>query len=170
MKLTQNEIQVRSIDVSNFHEVQTIYQHGLDTRNATFETNIPTWEKWDASHLTHSRIGIYYQDKMVGWGSLTKVSDRCVYEGVAEISVYIHKDFWGRGIGTIVMNQLIEESERNGIWSLMSGVFPENESSIQLHLKHNFRIIGTRERIAKLDNQWRNTVLLQRRSDVVGVD
>jgi len=169
MKLSESEIKYVVITEENYPEVQLIYSHGLDTRNATFETTVPDWKKWDQSHLQHGRIGILKDYRMVGWGALTKVSDRCVYDGVAEISVYVHNNFWGKGVGNIIMKKLIDESEANGIWSLMSGVFPENNSSIQLHLKHGFRIIGTRERIAQLDGVWRDTVLLQRRSEKVGV-
>lgn len=169
MNLSETEIEYVVITEQNYPQVQLIYSHGLETRNATFETSVPDWQKWDHSHLQHSRIAIMKEDVMLGWGALTKVSDRCVYEGVAEISVYIHKDFWGQGVGTMIMQKLISESETNGIWSLMSGVFPENKNSIQLHLKEGFRIIGTRERIAQLDGIWRDTVLLQRRSEKIGI-
>lgn len=169
-KIQIAEIRFIPITEEDFPEVQEIYAQGIQTGNATFETTLPDWQKWDSSHLKQARIAVVFENRIIGWGALSRVSDRCVYEGVAEISVYIHTDFQGRGIGTLIMKQLIEESERAGIWSLMSGVFPENEVSIHIHLKEGFRIVGTREKIAKLHGVWRDTVLLQRRSTRVGID
>jgi L-amino acid N-acyltransferase YncA len=169
-KILEHEISFDTIGEANFSEVQMIYEQGLRTRNATFESTVPDWSKWNQSHLSHSRIAVMYQNQMIGWGSLSAISERCVYAGVAEISVYVHADYWERGIGSIIMQKLIDESEKNGIWSLMSGVFPENEASIRIHLKEGFRIVGTREKIGKLDDVWRDTILLQRRSKIVGID
>ncbi len=169
-KIVVEDIEFVPVNEENFSEVQHIYAQGLETRNATFETTVPNWEKWNRSHTLHSRLATIHNGKMIGWGALSPVSDRCVYEGVAEISVYIHEDYRNRGVGKIIIQKLINESEQNGIWSLMSGVFPENEASIHIHVLEGFRIVGTREKIAKLDDIWRDTVLLQRRSKIVGSD
>jgi phosphinothricin acetyltransferase len=108
--------------------------------------------------------------QIIGWAALSNVSNRCVYSGVAEISIYVDPAFQGKGVGDKLMKALIAESESNGLWTLQAGIFPENVKSIQLHLRNGFRIIGTRERIGKMDGAWRDTVLLERRSDRVGVD
>ncbi|MBK7762501.1 MAG: N-acetyltransferase [Bacteroidetes bacterium] len=167
---TQSNIQLDTIRVENYKDVQTIYQQGIDTRNATFETSVPDWQKWNDSHLSTCRLTAYINHKMVGWAALSKVSDRCVYQGVAEVSIYIHQDYRGKGIADILMHHLIIESENSGIWSLMAAIFPENISSKNLHLKHGFQEIGIREKIAKLDGIWRDTLLMQRRSKLIGID
>lgn len=167
---TQSNIQLDTIRVENYKDVQTIYQQGIDTRNATFETSVPDWQKWNDSHLSTCRLTAYINHQMVGWAALSKVSDRCVYQGVAEVSIYIHQDYRGKGIADILMHHLIIESENSGIWSLMAAIFPENISSKNLHLKHGFREIGIREKIAKLDGIWRDTLLMQRRSKLIGID
>lgn len=159
-----------AINQANFPGVQLIYAQGIATGNATFETAVPDWHKWDASHLVHSRIAVMIQDQMAGWGALSPVSERCVYAGVAEVSVYVHEAFQQMGIGSIILQQLIESSEANGCWSLMAGIFPENEASLHLHEKFGFRVVGTREKIGNMQGRWRDTVLLQRRSLVVGID
>lgn len=137
---------------------------GIETKNATFNTVIPTWEEWDKSHLQHSRLVIETDDKIVGWIALSPVSSRCNYNGVAEVSVYIHPDFSRLGFASELMEKMISESENNGIWTLQSSVFPENESSIKLHEKFGFREVGYREKISKMDGIWRDTILLERRS------
>ena len=159
----------RSIDASNFHEVAAIYKSGLDTGNATFETQVPTYESWDKSHLPFGRITAYEGNQMLGWAALSKVSDRCVYGGVAEVSIYIAPESQGKGVGHILLQQLIEQSEQNGIWTLQCGIMRENEASIQLHLKCGFRLIGYREKVGKLGEVWRDNVIMERRSTVVGV-
>lgn len=150
--------------------IQHIYYSGIATRNATFETKAPEWDVWDQSHRKDCRLVATIDDRIAGWAALSNVSGRCVYAGVAEVSIYIDESYRGMGVGNQLMRQLIAESERNGIWTLQAGIFPENKASIALHLKHGFRILGTREKIGKMDGIWRDTVLLERRSKVVGVD
>jgi phosphinothricin acetyltransferase len=137
---------------------------GIETRNATFETEVPSWEDWDSKHLLHSRFVYIENDIVLGWAALSSVSVRQVYKGVAEISIYIDTDFNGKGIGSQLMEKVIQSSEENGIWTLNSSVFPENIATLKLHEKFGFRIIGFKEKVATLDGKWRNTVLLERRS------
>lgn len=148
--------------------VLEIYQMGLDTRNATFETIVPTWNDWDTKHTKHSRFVYLDGENILGWIALSPVSTRKVYEGVAELSIYVDTNFLGKGIGSKLMEKMIESSEKNRIWTLYSSIFPENMATLKLHNKFRFRVIGTRERIAKLDGKWRDTLLLERRSKVTG--
>lgn len=154
----------------HWNAVKEIYEEGIATGNATFETSAPLWEKWNESHLSFARIIAREQDEILGWAALSKVSDRCVYTGVAEVSVYVRSSARGKGIGSALLAALIKESEANNIWTLTAGIFPENISSIHLHEKAGFRIIGMRERIGKMNGKWRNTIQLERRSNLVGVD
>lgn len=156
------------ITESNYQSVAEIYCEGIASGNATFETSIPSWSQWDVAHLPHSRIFTVDGDQILGWAALSPVSGRCVYGGVAEVSVYVKELARGKGIGTILLNKLIEESEQNGIWTLQAGVFPENIGSIKMHEKCGFRIIGKRERIGQMNGVWRDVCLLERRSTVVG--
>ena len=151
---------------SDADAVLRIYQEGLDTGNASFETRAPTWEAWDAGHVPHSRFVAEDGGKVVGWAALSPVSDRCCYAGVAEVSVYVSRR--GEGVGSALLAAVIGESERRGIWTLNAGMFPENEASVALHMKHGFRVVGRRERIGQLGGVWRDTLLLERRSEVVG--
>jgi L-amino acid N-acyltransferase YncA len=149
--------------------VRDIYENGIATGNATFQTFAPSWEEWNANHLLHSRLVTNTGDKIVGWAALTPVSGRCVYAGVAEVSVYVDAEYRGQKIGEKLLSTLIEESEKNGIWTLQAGIFPENIPSIKIHQNGGFKIIGTRERIGQMNGIWRDTVLLERRSLVVGI-
>lgn len=149
-------------------EVESIYREGIATRNATFETESPGWEKWDAGHHPHSRLVARDEQKVLGWAALSPVSMRKVYAGVAEVSVYVADDARGRGVGKALMAALIEAAEKNGIWTLQGSIFPENVASIRLHEAFGFRHVGRRERIAQLDGKWRDTVILERRSQKVG--
>jgi L-amino acid N-acyltransferase YncA len=151
-------------------EVAKIYMSGIATKNSTFEQKAPDWQTWSSSHRSDCRLVASLGSRIVGWAALSDVSNRCVYAGVAEVSVYVDPEFQGRGIGDRLLKSLIAESESNGLWTLQAGIFPENKKSIQLHLRNGFRIIGTRERIGKMDGIWRDTVLLERRSDQVGLD
>jgi len=146
--------------------VLEIYRMGLDTRNATFETNVPTWEEWNSKHLTHSRFVAEEDGLVTGWAALSPFSSREAYRGVAELSIYVATGFRGRKIGSDLIEQIIISSEHNGIWTLFSSVFPENEATLKLHNKFGFREIGRRERIARLDGIWRDTILLERRSSL----
>jgi phosphinothricin acetyltransferase len=150
--------------------VLAIYLEGIATGNATFETTAPEWEVWDTSHLSHSRLVARSDGQVLGWAALSAVSGRCVYGGVAEVSVYVGEKGRGLGIGRALLQALINSSEANGIWTLQAGIFRENESSLAIHLKHGFREIGFRERVGKQNGIWRDTILLERRSSIVGVD
>ncbi len=153
----------------HYSEVAKIYQQGIDGGNSTFETKVPLFETWDKNHLNHSRLVAFEKDQLVGWAALSPVSERCVYEGVAEVSIYIENEFQQKGIGKLLLAELIIESEKNGIWSLQAGIFPENKPSIQLHLANGFSVLGERERIGKLNGIWKNTLLLYRRSKQTGI-
>jgi len=148
--------------------VRAIYREGIDTGNATFEEQPPDWEEWDSAHLHDGRLVAVLDGLVVAWASLTSVSGRCVYAGVAEVSIYITAAMRGKGIGGALMETLIKESEEKGYWTLQAGIFPENEASMALHQKYGFRIIGVRERLGKMDQRWRDVMLLERRSTVVG--
>jgi phosphinothricin acetyltransferase len=159
---------IRPMQPGDWDAVLGIYEAGIATGNATFETEAPTWERWDSSHLDEHRLVAIVDSHVVGWVALSPVSDRCVYGGVAENSVYIHPDQRGRGVGVALMTALIDSSEAAGIWTLQTGIFPENTASIALHQRVGFRIVGTRERIGRLHGTWRDTLLLERRSTAVG--
>lgn len=155
---------IRPMTILHSTRVLEIYKQGMDTRNATFETAVPSWMDWDHKHLTHSRFVYTDNEKVLGWAALSAVSARPAYKGVAEISIYIDTDFRAKGIGSQLMEAAIQSSEEHGIWTLNSSVFPENLATLKLHEKFGFRIIGIKEKVARLDGKWRNTVLLERRS------
>ncbi|WP_235297384.1 GNAT family N-acetyltransferase [Portibacter marinus] len=158
-----------SIHLQNFPEVQRIYEEGLATGVATFETHIPEWDKWDSDHLAYGRILATDGKSYLGWASLAPVSGRCVYGGVAEVSVYVSEKARGQGVGYYLLGELIRISEENGIWTLQSGIMPGNIASINLHKKCGFRTIGYREKVAQLNGVWMDNILMERRSKVVGV-
>jgi L-amino acid N-acyltransferase YncA len=149
--------------------VAAVYREGIATGNATFETEVPSWEEWDRRHLPFARLVARDPSDVVGWAALSPISMRRVYAGVAEVSVYIGEQARGRGLGKMLLGALVEASETNGIWTLQAGIFPENLSSITLHKSCGFRELGRRERFGILGGVWRDTVLLERRSAVVGV-
>lgn len=149
--------------------VRTIYRKGIDTGIATFETDAPKWGQWNEAHLAHSRIVATLYDEIVGWAALSGISDRCVYGGVAEVSIYIAVNIRGKGAGTFLLKALINESEKNGIWTLQAGIFAENKASIQLHRKCGFRIVGRREKLGCLHGDWKDVMLLERRSEKAGL-
>jgi L-amino acid N-acyltransferase YncA len=149
--------------------VRAIYLEGITTGNATFEQTPPEWEKWNAGHLPGARIVARSGDgDVLGWAALSAVSSRCVYAGVAEVSIYVAGRSRGRGVGGRLMARLIAESEAEGIWTLQAGIFPENRASIALHERAGFRIIGQRERLGQMNGRWRDVVLMERRSSVAG--
>lgn len=149
---------------NDWDDVARIYYDGITTKNATFEKSCPDWNTWDKNHRYDCRIVAVDNDIIVGWAALSDVSDRCVYAGVCEVSIYVDTAHHGKGIGQLLMEQLIIKSEENNIWTLQAGIFPENKASIKLHEKNGFRIIGIREKIGKIDNNWRDVMLLERRS------
>ena len=156
------------MESSDWPAVERIYLKGIATGNATFETESPGWEKWNSAHHPHSRLIAKDGDSVIGWGALSAVSTRRVYAGVAEVSVYVAASAQGKGIGKLLLTELIRQSEQNGIWTLQAGIFPENAASIALHESLGFREFGRRTKIGQLRGQWRDTVLLERRSEIVG--
>ena len=161
-------LQIEDMEFIHWSDVQRIYELGIRTKNATFETKAPNWDSWDRAHRQDCRLIAKIEKAIVGWAALSNVSDRCIYAGVAEVSIYIDTDYQGQGIGDKLMNALIKVSESSNIWTLQAGIFPENIASIKLHQKHGFRIVGIREHIGKMDNKWRDVALLERRSKVIG--
>ena len=155
---------------SDWPAVRSIYLEGIATGHATFETEAPSWENWDASHCPFARLIARESDRIIGWAMLSPVSRRQVYAGVAEVSVYVAAESRGKGVGRALLENLICESEANGVWTLQASVFPENAATIGLHRACGFREAGRRERIGKLDGAWRDTLLLERRSQVAGID
>lgn len=153
---------------AHWEQVQRIYAEGLSTGQATFETAVPSWEKWNAGHRGFGRLVAIADGQVTGWAALSAVSTRAVYSGVAEVSVYVAERVRGQGIGRALLERLIEVSERHDIWTLQASIFPENTSSVALHMSCGFREVGKREKIGKLHGIWRDTVLLERRSQVVG--
>jgi L-amino acid N-acyltransferase YncA len=159
---------VEKMKVEDWGSVRSIYREGIATGNATFEKDVPEWQEWDRRHLGDCRFVARREGQVVGWGALSPVSSRCVYAGVAEVSIYVAASARGEGIGKTLLRALIEESERQGIWTLQAGVFPENEASIALHKACGFREVGYREKIGQMNGHWRDVILLERRSEVVG--
>jgi len=154
----------------DWEAVRTIYAEGIATRQATFEVEVPSWQAWDTSHLSFARLVARKGEIVVGWAALGPISRRQAYAGVAEVSVYVAPDQRGTGLGRQLLDALIAQSEKHGIWSLQAVMFPENAGSVALHLRCGFREIGRRERIGRLDGAWRDTVLLERRSQRIGTD
>jgi L-amino acid N-acyltransferase YncA len=155
---------------ADWSTVRAIYLEGIATRQATFETQAPSWAAWDASHSSFARLVTREKETVVGWAALSPFSARKAYAGVAEVSVYIAESKRGTGFGRQLLEALISASEANGIWTLQAGMFPENAGSVALHRSCGFRDVGRRERIAKLDGVWRDTILLERRSRKIGID
>ena len=162
-------MQIIDLLTEHWESVKKIYEDGIATGNATFQTSAPTWEEWNQAHIPIPRLIAIENDEILGWSALTPLSGRCVYAGVAEVSIYIGSIARGKGIGKQLLNQLIEESEKQNIWTLQSGIFPENKASIALHLSAGFRIIGIREKIGMMDGKWRDIVLLEKRSHTIGI-
>jgi len=165
----------RRMKPSDWPHVARIYGDGLLTRTATFETEVPSREQWDGSHLATCRwVAVTAEGgataAVLGWAALSPVSTRAVYAGVAEVSIYVAKEAWGEGLGSALLQRLVEDSEAHGLWTLTAGIMKENEASIRMHRTCGFRVLGTRERIGKLDGVWRDTVLMERRSSTVGLE
>jgi len=162
---------IRELLPNDWPVVRDIYAQGIATGQATLETSPPEWEVWDQSHVANLRyIAISDSGDVAGWAALTPVSGRCVYAGVAEVSIYIAEAFRGQKIGDLLLKHLIIESEGKGYWTLQAGIFPENPASIRLHEKNGFRIIGYREKIGKMKGAWRDVNLLERRSKTIGIN
>lgn len=153
---------------AHWDEVRSIYQEGIDTGLATFETEAPTWKEWDAGHLHKCRLVAAEDGAVLAWAALSPVSDRCAYGGVAEVSVYVASKARGKGVGTATLRELVSESEKTGIWTLQAGLFVENRASLAIHKSCGFREVGVRRRLGKLNGVWRDVLLLERRSEIVG--
>ena len=149
--------------------VRAIYLEGIASGNSTFEQSAPDWQVWDQGHLPCCRLVARIGDEVLGWTALSPVSSRRVYAGVAEFSIYVADHARGRGIGRALLKALIEASEQEGIWTLQSGIFPENTASLELCRRCGFRVVGTRERMGSMDGRWRDVVLIERRSTVAGI-
>ena len=159
---------IRLFKSNDWPTVRDIYEEGLLTRNATFETTMPDYDQWLQKFNSNLLWVAIDEEQVVGWAGLQPVSMRKVYEGVMEVTIYVYERVAGKGVGSALMNHLVTESENAGVWTLYASIFPENVASIRLHLKHGFREIGYRERIAQLDGKWRNTILFERRSKIIG--
>ncbi len=159
---------IDSIGVEDWEAVRSIYQDGIATGNATVETHAPDWESWNSNHRPDCRLVARDGDEVVGWAALSPVSTRSAYAGVAEVSVYVSESSRGSGVGKLLLSSLVSTSEAAGIWTLQAMIFVENEASIALHSSSGFRSVGIRERIGSLNGQWRDTLLMERRSNVVG--
>ncbi|WP_372920108.1 N-acetyltransferase family protein [Salegentibacter sp.] len=161
------EIKIRAFIREDFLAVRQIYQLGIDTGIATFETLAPNWEAWDKKFRTDSRLLAENNNSIIGWVALSPVSARQVYSGVCEVSLYVHPEHSGRGVGRALLRSIIAQSEKNKIWTLQAGIFPENKASIALHTSEGFREVGYREKIGKRDGVWHDNIFLERRSHVV---
>lgn len=164
------KVSVRPMTDQDWPAVSAIDAAGIATGNATFETAVPSWEAWDRSQLGDHRLVALDGGLIAGWASLSAVSERCVYAGVAENSVYVHADMSGRGVGRVLLDALVAGAESVGIWTVQTGAFPENVASLVLHEACGFRIVCRRERVGRLDGRWRDTFLLERRCTTVGCD
>lgn len=163
------EVRLRPLEPADWSAVREIYREGIASGDATFEREVPEWEAWNASRLDVARIVAEEGGRVVGFAALSPTSKRAVYAGVAEVMVYVADGARGRGIGGVLMQALVDDSEAAGIWTLQASIFPENEASIRAHLRVGFREVGRRERIARFfDGRWRDTVVLERRSAVAG--
>ena len=162
------EFKIERMKLSDWEQVYKIYQEGIDTKIATFETSCPSsWEIWKEYHMPEYNIIACKKDRILGWAALAPTSNREVYSGVAEVSVYVSEKYRKKGIGIALLIKLIGLSENIGIWTLQASIFPENKSSIELHEKLGFKIVGIREKIGKMDGIWRDVVLMERRSNKV---
>jgi L-amino acid N-acyltransferase YncA len=162
------DVIVEVLQPEHWPAVAAIYEAGIETKNATFETAAPTWEVWDGSHRPDLRFVAMLDGEVVGWVAASDVSDRCCYSGVVENSVYVAADRHNGGVGRTLLRALIACTETVGVWTIQTGIFPENTASIALHESCGFRVIGRRERIGQLDGTWRDVLLLERRSSAVG--
>ena len=161
-------IAVSSMRASDWDEVRRIYADGIATGNATMETAPPPWETWNEAHRPDCRLVAREGGRMLGWAALSRVSERCAYGGVAEVSVYVAQEARGRGVGRRLLEELVRASEEAGIWTLQAGIFPENSASLSIHQHCGFRVVGVREKLGQLGPAWRDVALLERRRERVG--
>jgi L-amino acid N-acyltransferase YncA len=163
------DLDLRPMQSDDWPAIRNIYSEGIATGNATFETETPEWTTWDQGHLQECRLVVRATQRILGWAALSAVSSRRVYSGVTEVSVYVAAEARGRGIGKLLLQSLVEQSERCGIWTLQAGIFPENIPSVALHKSCGFREVGLRQRLGQRGGVWRDVLLLERRSSTVGV-
>jgi phosphinothricin acetyltransferase len=163
----ERTVVVEAMRPEHWPDVARIYADGIATGNATFETGVPSWERWDAAHLAEHRFVAVERSGVVGWVAVSPVSERCVYEGVVENSVYVDAAARGRGVGRLLLERLVASTEAAGIWTIQTGIFPENEASVRAHERVGFRVVGRRERLGKLHGVWRDVLFLERRSGSV---
>jgi L-amino acid N-acyltransferase YncA len=161
-------VEIEPLRRPHWGRVTDIYRAGIDSGLATFETEVPSWPQWNVAHLPRPRLVARRDGEVIAWAALTPASGRCVYAGVAEVSIYVDPRHTGRGVGRALLQELVASSEREGIWTLEAGVFPENPASLRLHEACGFRCVGIRRRLGRLHGRWRDVVLLERRSEVVG--
>nr|WP_299342512.1 GNAT family N-acetyltransferase [Allomuricauda sp.] len=163
-------MKIREMSPDDWESVSKIYKEGIETGIATFEQQIPSYEHWDEAHIQSCRLVVEENGTLLGWAALSPVSSRCVYGGVGEVSIYVGNLSRGKGVGKALLQQLIDESEKAGFWTIQSGIFPENKASIHLHEKVGFRFIGKRERVGKIHGVWKDNLLFEKRSNQVGID
>jgi len=161
-------VAIAALGPGDWDDVARIYAEGIATRLATFETEVPSWQSWDTAHLPDHRFMGREDRRAAGWAALAPVSSRCVYAGVAEVSVYVATAARGRGVGTALLSALVASSEAGGVWTLEAGILPENEASVRMHERCGFRVVGRRERLGRMEGNWRDVLLLERRSRVAG--
>ena len=164
------KILIRALEKADWSAVRAIYLEGISTGQATFETEAPAWEAWDATHFPAPRLVAVSDERVIGWAALGRISTRAVYAGEAEVSVYVADGARGLGVGRALLQKLIADSETNDIWTLQANIFPENTASLALHKSCGFREVGRRERIGRMKGVWRDTILLERRSNKVGLN
>jgi L-amino acid N-acyltransferase YncA len=157
-------VEIQPLRPGDWPAVRAIFQAGIASGDATFETAAPTWEAWDAAHLPEHRLVARDDGQVLAWAALAPVSDRCAYAGVAEDSIYVAPAAQGRGVGRQLLAALVASAEQGGIWTVQTGIFPENRASVRLHQACGFRLVGVRERLGRLDGRWRDVLLLERRS------
>lgn len=167
--MTGIDNRIEYLTKSHWEQVKSIFKEGIDSKIATFETEVPSWQEWDRRHLKGCRLAVINSEEVLGWAALLPVSDRQVYSGVAEVSIYVKTQAQNMGIGKTLMKSLISESEKNGLWTLQATIFPENQASISLHKSHGFKEVGSREKIGMLFNKWKDVLLFERRSKKTGL-
>ncbi len=163
------KLEIRKMKPDDRNQVSRIYDEGTDSGNANFEVTLPPWDEWIQKQVPGCSIVAIKSDDIIGWGSLAVYSEREVYSGVVEDSVYVTKEYRRNGVGDILLEKLIELSEEKRIWTLQARIFPENGESIALHRKHAFKTVGTHERLGKMDDQWRDVTVMERRSKKIGL-
>lgn len=165
-----DDVHIGPMSAEDWPAVRAIYAAGIASGEATFETAAPEWAEWDSHHLETPRLVARAGDGLWGWAALSAVSERCIYEGVGEVSLYVARERAGRGVGRALLSALAWESEAQGIWTLQAGIFPENAASLRVHEACGFRVVGVRERLGRLNGRWRDVALVERRSPVAGAD